>query len=80
MMKAKKIKPNMVFEDCDRQFVLVNKWGSIAGSAGFVVEMLDLLCDLTFKRTGCTYFETEFAMERFYDYIGEWKDENIETD
>lgn len=79
-MKASKIKPNMVFEDCDRQFVLVKKWVSIAGSAGFEVEMLDLLCDLTFERTGDTYFETEFAMERFYDYIGEWEDENAKAD
>ena len=73
-MKASKIKPNMVFEDCDKQFVLVITQVSVAGTKGFVVEMLDLLSDLTFIRTGDTYFDTQFAMERFYDYIGEWKE------
>lgn len=79
-MKASKIKPNMVFEDCDSQFVLVNKWAFVAGSAGFVLEKLDLLLDLTFKRTGDMFFESEFSIEHFYDYIGEWKNENTKTD
>lgn len=73
------IERGMVLQDTDGDFVVVRNFGrdlNKLNAAGWYmhVERLDLNEDLTFHPSGYMFFESAYAAESFYSYVGRWPD------